>query len=237
MRRSAQAELIQASFEALGELQPEEGRGQLKRTPQAATRPRQPRQAASSAAASRAAHLAEQLLTSPTLNRRQPKRIARVYEVKPTPERSLTFAAGTGPTISYVGVHYRAADLPVAMMRSCAPIACRAVAMPRPSGKRSASSSRLPAQSGRRAADQRARDANIDGRWCRKCRWPRRRCVMTGRHAMPLPTLLPRRHRDQNPLRIDASLRVHDEKGRLWHRCPHPSARADSGAGLRRRSL
>ena len=198
LRRSAQAELIQASFE-LGELQPEKARqpedpaGSHSDHASPGKRPRPTPPPAAPPT------LAEQLLTSPTLNRRRPKD-ARVYEVKPAPERSLTFAAGTGPTISYVGVHYRAADLPESHdALPCAPIACRAVAMPRPSEKirEQPGDPQLKEGAARRRSACPRREQS--GRWCRKCRWPRRRCVMARRASCHATSqrFCPRRHRSK----------------------------------------
>lgn len=219
LRRSAQAELIQASFE-LGELQPEKAAGSSEdpagsnsdhASPGKRPRPTPPPAAPPT--------LAEQLLTLTDVEQTAAKQIARVYEVKPAPERSLTFAAGTGPTISYVGVHYRAADLPEshdALLRTYRLPSGRDAETVWKKIREQLSTPQLKEVAGAPPISVPATRAERPLLPEVPLASPPLRDAQAGRHAMPLPTLLPSSPPIKNPLRIDASLRVHDEKGRVF---------------------
>lgn len=219
LRRSAQAELIQAALE-LGELQPdrssvaaEAGAG---RSPDKGSQVKRP---GAPSAPTAPPTLAEQLLTLTDVEQTASQKLARVYEAKPAPERTLAFAAGSAPALSYVGVHYRAADQPEshdALLRVYRVGSGRdadaiwkklreQLATPQLKEISNAPAIAVPTA---RAATPLIAEVPLTS--------PPLRDGAGGRHALALPTLPPLSPPIKNPLRIDATLRVHDEKGRAF---------------------
>lgn len=217
LRRTAQAELIQAALE-LGELQPERAA-----SPPAEAQKAGPDRASSAKRAPVVAagppSLAEQLLTLTDVEQAAAKQLARVYEVKAAPERSLVFAASPAPTISYTGVHYRAADQPEshdALLRAYRMLSGRDADTVWKKLREQLSTPQLKEITGVPAIPVPAARAERPLVPEVPATTPPLRDGQAGRHALPLPAVLPTSPPIKTPLRIDSTLRVFDARGRVY---------------------
>lgn len=224
VQRAAQADVIQAALE-LAELQPERAPTVTSETAkEAATAKEQQGDRARTAPqplreATRLGPptLAEQLLTLTDVEQMASQREARVYESKAAPERSLL--VNPPLAMQYSGVHYRASDHPEShdiLLRAFRLGSGRdaevlwkklreQLVTPQLNEITTAAPLVPPSQ---RAASPLVPEVPVVS--------PPLRDGQASRHTMPLPTLLPNAAPFQTPLRIDATLRVHDAKQRAY---------------------
>lgn len=219
LRQTAQAELAHAALE-LDNLQSDRPAVPLPAAdPTASDRLSQVKRSRPAAASSTPPTLAEQLLTLTDVEGAASQKLARVYEVKPALERSLVFPGNTGPAISYVGVHYRAIEQPEshdALLRTYRMISGRDADVVWKKIREQLATPQLKEITGvpaiaippTRAPTPLIAEVPMAS--------PPLRDGGAGRNNMPLPTVLPASPPIKTPLRIDATLRVHDEKGRVF---------------------
>lgn len=220
--RAAQADVIQAALE-LAELQPDRARGPEKAAAAEAGKPGTDPQTGGKARSSSDGgsasppSLSEQLLTLTDVEQTAAEKEARVYETKPAPERSLVF----NPPIplQYSGVHYRASDHPEShdvLLRAYRTGSGRDAdtlwkklreQLITPQLKEITSAAPIAPPATRAATPLVAEVPQVS---------PPLRDGQAGRHAMPFPTVLPNAAPIGSPLRIDATLRVHDAKQRAY---------------------
>jgi hypothetical protein len=218
VQRAAQADVIQAALE-LAELQPDRAKVPVKESPKESLTDRagSPSQAGRTAGMAGAPSLAAQLLTLTDVEQLAAQKEARVYEANVAPERSLVLNPPLA--LKYSGVHYHASDRPESH-----DILLRAYRLPSgrdaetlwkklreqlvtPQLKELVAASPLTAPTTRAATPLLPEVPQVS---------PPLRDGQAGRHAMPMPELVPNAAPLQTPLRIDATLRVHDAKQRAY---------------------
>lgn len=216
VQRAAQADVIQAALE-LAELQPDRAPAPTKEAPKESLSDRPGGKSRAASETSGPPALAEQLLTLTDVEQLAAQKEARVYDIKLAPERSLVFSPPL--SLKYSGVHYRASDRPEShdvLLRAYRLASGRDAdalwkklreQLVTPQLKEITTAVPLGPLPPRASTPLVAEVPQVS---------PPLRDGQAGRHAMPMPELLPNAAPIQTPLRVDATLRVHDAKQRAY---------------------